>query len=111
MLRIAIVAAPVGLALPFDTGAFEVPDIRVVVERDAVEAEIGSQAPLVRLAINMAALDVIERGRAKRQRRLCRVLAAAHDVDVSGIIGTHRGRDWAVIEKALVNRQYFTGAR
>ena len=43
---------------------------RVVVEGDAVQAEVGAEAALLRLAVEVAALDVVERGGAERQRRL-----------------------------------------
>ena len=42
---------------------------RVVVEGDAVEAEVGAELAFLRLAIEVAALDVVERGGAERQRR------------------------------------------
>ena len=45
----------------------------VVVEGDAVQAEVGAEVALFRLAIEVAALDVIERRGAERQRRLRRI--------------------------------------
>ena len=41
----------------------------VVVERDAVQAEVGAEVAFVRLAVEVAALDVVERGGAEGQRR------------------------------------------
>ena len=64
----------------------------------------------LRLAVEMAALDVIERRRAERQRRLDRIPAAADDMDVGGVVGAGGRRDGAVVEDAFVNGQHFAGA-
>ena len=43
--------------------------LQPIVERHAVEAQIGPAAPFTRLAIDVAALNVIKRRGAKRPRR------------------------------------------
>ena len=65
---------------------------------------------LVGLAVQVAALNVVERGRAERKRRLRRILAAADNVDVGGVVHAGGRRDLAPVENALVDRQSLTGA-
>ncbi len=83
---------------------------RIVVEGDAVQAEVGAERTFLRLAVEMAALDMIERGGAEGQRRRCRIFAAADDVNVGGVVGAGGGRDGAVVEEPLVDGQHFAGA-
>ena len=49
----------------------------VVVEGDAVQAEVHAAAALLRRAVEVAALDVVERGGAERPRRVGGVAGAA----------------------------------
>ena len=64
----------------------------------------------LRLAIEMAALDMIERGRAEGQRGRCRIFATANDVNVGRVVGAGGRRDGAVVEEPLVDGQHFAGA-
>src|SRR5262249_61357424 len=83
---------------------------RVILEGNAVQTEVRAEMAFLRLAIDMAALNVVERRRAERQRRLGRVLAAAENVDVRRIVDARRGRDRAVSKNSFVNGQHFAGA-
>ena len=79
--------------------------VEPVVERDAVQAQVRAAGPFVRLAVDVAALDVVERGGAERPRRLGDVAAAADDEDVAGVVGPGGRRDVAVLEQPLADRQ------
>src|SRR5262249_45145034 len=77
----------------------------VIVERDTVKPEVDAAVPLVRCAVNVAALDMVKRGGSERERRLGGILAAADDVNVRGVVGTASGGHGTVVEDALVERQ------
>ena len=65
---------------------------------------------LVGLAIDMTTLDVVEGRGAEGQRRMRGVFAAAHNVNVGGVVDARGRRHVTLIEDAFVNRQDFTGA-
>src|SRR5262245_52782374 len=77
----------------------------VVLKGDAVESKIGTELAFFRPAIEMTALDVIERGRAERQRRLRRIAAAADNVNVGRVVGPRRRGHGTGVEEASLNRQ------
>ena len=83
---------------------------RIVVECDAVEPKIDAALPLGRGAIEMPALNVIEGGRAKRQRRVRGITAAANDVDVGRVVDAGGRRDGAVVEDAFLKCEHLAGA-
>src|SRR5581483_6572363 len=71
--------------------------------------EVGAAVPFVGGAVEVAALDVVQRRRAEGQRRLSGILRAANDVDVGRVVGPGGGGDGAVVEEALVDRQHLAG--
>ena len=83
----------------------------VVIERDAVEAEVGAEVALIGLAVEVAALDMVQRRRTERPRRIGRIATAAHDVDIGGIVGPGRRRHVAVLEQPLLNGERLARAR
>ena len=83
--------------------------VRVVVERDAVEAQVGAQVPLRFVAAQPPALGVIQQGRAERDRGLLGVRRSASDVNVRGVVGPHGRRDRRGIEDPLADRQNLVG--
>ncbi len=86
-------------------------EIDVVVQRDGIEPEVGPEAALARLAFDAAALDVVDRGGAERLRRLPAVVArAGGQPNIGCVVGSHGGRDAAVVEQPLVNRQHLVRA-
>src|SRR5207247_2212706 len=68
----------------------------VVVERNAVQAQVGTEVALVGLAIDMTTLDVVEGRGAEGQRRMRGVFAAAHNVNVGGVVDA-RGRRYVTL--------------
>jgi len=77
----------------------------IVVERDAVETQVGPQRALLGSAVEVAALDVIDAGRAERPCGLRGVAGPPCQVDVGGIVGANRGSDRRTIEEPLAKRQ------
>ena len=77
--------------------------LEIVDERDRVEAEVraGKIAAAVAVALDLAALDVIDARAAERLARLARVAAVAHRPDVGGVVRARGGRDVRVLEQAL----------
>ena len=85
-------------------------EIDVVVERDGIKAQVRAERPLVRSALDLAALDVVDRGRAERLRRLLSIAsAAAGQPDVGRVVGPDGRRDVAVVEQAFLDRQHLVG--
>src|SRR5205823_4798408 len=82
----------------------------IVIERDAVKSEIGAHAPLWRLTIDVAALDVVQSRGAKGEGRLSRISATADNMDIGRVIDPRRWSHGAVIEDPLLNSQRLIGA-
>src|SRR5262249_61087140 len=79
----------------------------VVVEGDAVKTQVRTKAAFLRLAFQVAALNVVEGRGAKRQRRLRWISAAADDVDVGGVVGPGGGGDGALVQGPLFTCEHF----
>ena len=84
--------------------------VQAVVERDAVQPQIRAAVSLGGLAIDVAALDVVEIRGAKGLRRLGDVAAVADGKYVAGVVGPRGGRDVAVFEQPLADRQHVVAA-
>ncbi len=75
-------------------------------ERHAVEAEIrAALPPLFRSAIEVPALQVIERRRTKWLCRFAEVLPMAHDKNIARVIRPSCGRDGAIRKEILAQRE------
>ncbi len=72
--------------------------------------EVDAAGAFVRLAVEMAALDVIERRRAEGPRRVGRILAATDNVDVGRVVRAGGRRDRAVVEEPALHGQHLAGA-
>ena len=83
---------------------------RVVVEGEAVQAEVRPQNALFRLAFGPTALNVVKRGGAERQRGVGGITTAADDMDVGGVVGPSRRRHGAIVEDPLLDGQRLAGA-
>ena len=77
----------------------------IVVERDAVETQVGPERALLGSAVEVAALDVVDAGGAERPCGLRGVAGPPGQVDVGGIVGANRGSDRRTIEEPLAKRQ------
>src|SRR5258708_896620 len=102
------------LAFGFDAKRFIFFDqftivIHVVVKRNTVKAEVRPEGPFGGGAIDVAALDVIERRGAESPRRLRRITSAANDVNIGGVVRTSRRRYGGIVENPLLNGQDLTG--
>ncbi len=95
------------LVEPLERGEIEG---QVVVEGHAVQAEVGAEGSLLGRAIEVAALDVVEAGRAERPGRLLGVARASGDVDVGRVVRPGGRGDGGIFEHPLANRQGVVGA-
>ena len=77
---------------------------------DQSAAQVGALVPLVFRAVQVPALDVVQRGRSERDRPLGDVLSAPDRVDVAGVVDPNRGRDRAVLEDPLADGEHLAGA-
>src|SRR6266511_864141 len=72
--------------------------LQVVDERDRVEAQVRAGEIVARaVALDLAALDVVDGRAAKRLRWLARVAAVAHGPHVGRVVGARGGRDAGVV--------------
>src|SRR5260221_227851 len=58
---------------------------KVVIERNTIKAEVGAQMPLFRRAIEVAALGMIETGRAEWVRGVLDIFRAPRNVYIRGV--------------------------
>src|SRR5438034_6621148 len=84
-------------------------DDAVVLPGDAVQAQIGAKRALGGRAIQMTALDVIERRGAEGERGLIGRAAAAEDVDIGGDGGGGSRRNRGLGDKALLGSKAYVG--
>ena len=85
-------------------------EFQAVVECDGVQTEVDPIRSFLRVTVQVAALDVVDGGRAERARGFGMHAAAACDMDVCRVVGPGRGRDGRVVEQTLFQHKKFTGA-
>ena len=79
--------------------------VEVVVERHAVQTEVGPPGALFGSAIEVAALDVIETGGAEGSLGALVVASAPSEMDVGRIVGANRRGDGRAIEESFAESQ------
>ena len=78
---------------------------QVVHECDRIKAEVGAgEFPQRAVALNTAALNVVDGRAAERLGRLARVAAVADGPDVGRVVGARGGRDTRVFEQSFLDR-------
>ena len=78
--------------------------LQVVDERDRVETEIrAGKLAAVAVALNLAALNLVNARRAERLRRFARVATVAHRPNIRGVIRARGGRDVGVLEQPFLD--------
>ncbi len=79
-------------------------------EGDAVETKIDAVLPLGWLALNLSALNVIQRRGSKWPGNALDVFPASNHMNIGGVVGSASGRNGAVIKESLAECQDLTGA-
>ncbi|MFO0909804.1 MAG: hypothetical protein U0794_15900 [Isosphaeraceae bacterium] len=91
--------------------AFERPEVvgEIVVEGDAVKAQVRAERPFLGRTVEMAAHGMVNAHRAERLSGLLCVVGSSREVNIRRVVRAHRGGDVRAIEQPFLHRQRIIG--